>query len=189
MAMSTSPQAPTSVGRRGEDPAHFLPWLREHNPFFASMDDRVARQLFSFAEVRLEQRGKVLQQQDQRPLHVYVVIEGTLVLRVVRNKILRELFSYGPGDFANLLALIDQQPSPYEVVAVTNAQFVAFDVVRLAMFTACYHPLSMSLHEALTPALVNHLRDLHQRVVKLAQRKNASVAGTGQTFRRDELNK
>ncbi|MSP92918.1 MAG: cyclic nucleotide-binding domain-containing protein [Myxococcales bacterium] len=181
-----APHSPTAVGRRNEDPVRLLPWLRERSQFFARVDEALALQLFAMASLRTEARGKVLQKQEDRPQHVYIVVEGTLVIQVVRNKVVRELASYGPGDMANLLALIDQQPSPYEVVAVTNAQFIAIDAQKIAMYSACFHPVAMNLLQALTPVLVGHLRDLDVRASRLVQRRSASVTGSGQTFRRDD---
>jgi len=176
----------SSSGRRADDPSRLLPWLRQRSPLFARVDDATAAQLFALSSVRKEARGVILARQDVAPSHLFIVVEGTLVIRVTSNKIVRELFSYELGAVAGLLALVDSLPSPYEIAAVSSCQVIAIDVLKLAQLTAAYHPTAMALHAAFTPELVAHLRDLDLRVTKLAQRKNASIAGSGETFRRDD---
>ncbi len=175
-----------TASRRREDPARLLPWLRGRNPIVASLSDEVTRTLLSLTAVRTEPRGRVLAAQDKRSPSVFIVIEGNVVMRVQRNKLVRELFSYTPGEVAGLLALLDQGEAPYELVAATNVQVLSIDANRLAQLTAAFHPDAMALLDALTPLLIQHLRDLDQRVVKLAQRLTASLSGSGETFRRDD---
>lgn len=183
MALVPSKSPPT---QSRQDPARLLPWLRERNPLFGRLDDQAARHLFQLATLRKELRGRVLAKQDERASHLFVVIEGTVVMRVVHNKVVRELSSYEPGDVAGLLPLIDQLPSPYELTAVSNVEVIAIDTMKLAQLTAAFHPVAMALLTAFTPGLVAHLRDLDSRIAKLALRKNASVAGSSETFGRGD---
>lgn len=180
--MQTTPLAP----RRRDDPARLLPWLRDHNPLFTRLPDDVTHTLLTLATVRSEIRGTVLTEQDAHPTRLFIVIEGNVVMRVHRNKLTRELFSYAPGEVAGLLVLLDQGQAPYELVAATNVQVIAIDARKLAQLTAAYHPAALALLHALTPLLIQHLRDLDLRVVKLAQRMTASLSGSGETFRRDD---
>lgn len=172
--------------RRRDDPARLLPWLRDRNPIVARLSNEVTHTLLGLTTVRTEPRGTVLAAQDQRSRSVFVVIEGNVVMRVHRNKLVRELFSYTPGQIAGLLSLLNQGEAPYELVAATHVQLLSIDANRLAQLTAAFHPDAMALLDALTPLLIQHLRDLDQRVVKLAQRLTASLSGSGETFRRDD---
>lgn len=177
---------PESTTLRADDPSRLLPWLKGRSPIFARMDDRVARGLFALSTLRIEPRGATLIKQGERADALYIVIEGTLVTRVAYNKMTRDLFSHSPGEVAGLLGMFDQEPSPYEVYAVAQTQVVAVDLRKLWMYAAAYHPMAMAIHAAFTPALTAHLVEMDLRAGKMAQRKNASVAGTGEGFLRGE---
>jgi CRP-like cAMP-binding protein len=138
------PNLSTLVPRRRDDPARLLPWLRDHNPIFARLGNDVTHTFLSLAVVRNEFRGTVLCEQDTLANQLFVVVEGNVVMRVQRNKLTRELFSYTPGDVAGLLALLDQRESPYELVASTNVQVLAIDARKLAQLTAAFHPAARS---------------------------------------------
>lgn len=179
-------EAKQHLKRAHDDPARFLPWLRGRNGSFAQMSDQAAATLFSLASVRDEMRASALTVQDEPARHLYIVISGKVLMRVQRNKLVRELAAYGPGEIAGLLSLVDQRPPPYELVTAGPAQLIAIDVMKLAQLRAAYHPDVTTLFQALTPILVQHLHDLDLRVEKLAQRLNASLSGSGETFRRDD---
>ena len=172
--------------RREQDPTRLVPWLQERNRTFSHMSADVLRELFGHAEVRRYSRGAVVQTQDEPATHAYVVTEGTITVRVKRTGITRELFSYEPGDVAGLLAFVDQQVTPYEIFSSTNTEVIRIDTRRIARLRAAFHPLAMSVLDAFMPMLVEHLRELDKRCVKLAARKNASIHGSGQKFRRDD---
>jgi len=177
---------PESTSRRNDDPSRLLPWLKGRSAVFAKVDDRVARGLFALSSLRNEARGVTLIKQGERADILLVVIEGTLVTRVAYNKMTRDLFSHAPGEVAGLLGMFNQEPSPYEVVTVSQAQVVAVDLRKLWMYAAAYHPMAMAIHAAFTPALTAHLVEMDLRAGKMAQRKNASVAGTGEGSLRGE---
>lgn len=178
---------PDKQSPRANDPSRLLPWLRGRSAVFSELDDRVARGLFALSSLRVELRNTVLVEQGQRADLLFIVVEGTLVTRVRYNGMVRDLFSHGPGDVAGLLGMYDQEPAPYEIAAVSNAQLVAVDLRKLWMYAAALHPMAMAIHAAFTPALAAHLVDLDERAVRMAQRKNAAVATTGDGFLRGEL--
>ncbi len=173
-------------GRREKDATRLVPWLQERNPTFSHMSAEVLRELFGGAEVRRYSRGAVVQSQDEMATHAYVVVEGTITVRVKRAGITRELFSYELGDVAGLLAFVDQQVTPYEIFASTNTEVIRIDTRRVACLRAAFHPMAIAVLDAFMPMLVDHLRELDKRCVKLAARKNASIQGSGQKFRRDD---
>ena len=177
---------PQSASRRGQDATRLLPWLQERNKTFARMPQEVLAELFGHAEVRRYSRGAAIQEQGQPATHAYVVTEGTVTIRVKRTGIIRELFSYEPGEVAGLLAFVDQQMALYEIYSSTNSEVIRIDTRRLAQLRAAFHPMAMSVLDAFMPMLVEHLRELDKRCVKLAARKNASIHGSGQKFRRDD---
>ena len=178
---------PDKHGPRANDPARMLPWLRSRSPVFADLDDRVAKGLFALSTLRVELRGTVLVEQGRRADLLFIVIEGALVTRVHHNGMVRELFSHAPGDVAGLLGMYDQEPAPYEIATVSNAQLVTVDLRKLWMYAAALHPMAMAIHAAFTPALAAQLADLDERAVGLEQRKNAAVHTTGEGFLRGEL--
>lgn len=181
------PIAPVGpAGRRANDPSRLLPWLRNKSPFFKSISNEDAETLFRMAVLRSEPRGRVLAAQGERSRQLHVVIEGTLIMRVASKGVTRELFSYGSGEVAGLLALVDQLPAPYEIVAATACQIISIDAMDLGRHQAAYHPAAMAILRAFMPTIVEHLHELDLRAFKIAQRKNASLAGSGETFRRDD---
>jgi CRP-like cAMP-binding protein len=131
-------------------------------------------------------RDELLLAQDARADRLFIVISGTVAVRVTRGGVSRELMDYNTGEVAGLLALVDQRPAPYELRAAAPGEIIAVDANRLARLRAAFHPVGMAVLDAFTPMLVEHLRQLDERVVRLAQRKNVSVSGSGQTFRRDD---
>lgn len=177
---------PKSATRRDQDPTRLVPWLQERNKTFSYMPDAVLQELFGHAEMRRYSRGAPIQEQDQPAAYAYVVTEGTVTVRVKRAGITRELFSYEPGEVAGLLAFVDQQVTPYEIFSSTNSEVIRINTRRLAQLRAAFHPLAMAVLDAFMPMLVEHLRELDKRCLKLAARKNASIHGSGQKFRRDD---
>lgn len=173
--------------RRARDPRRFIPWLRERNPVFARMSDEEMNALFKHAEVRRFSRAAIVQRQGDPAEHAYVVVEGTLTVRVSKSGIVRELFSYEEGDIAGLMSFVDEGPTPYEIFSATNTEAICIDIKRVAQLRAAYHPTGLAILSSVMPLLVEHLQELDKRCLKLAKRKNAATRGTGQTYRRDEL--
>ena len=172
--------------RRARDPRRFIPWLRERNPVFARMSDEEMNALFKHAEVRKFSRGTVAQKQDQPAENAFVVIDGTLTVRVTKGGIVRELFSYEQGEIAGLMSFVDEGFTPYEIYSATNTEVICIDVKRVAQLRAAYHPTGLAILGSVMPLLVEHLLELDKRCLKLAKRKNASTRGSGETFRRGE---
>ncbi len=183
MADSTTPDM--QKPRRADDPTRFIPWLRDRNPSLARIPVRTIEALFEGAVSKKVKRDEVLQRQGQRADRAFVVISGTLALRLESNGVNRELLSYTTAEVASLLALVDQGPCPYEVRASVDGEVVAIDAWRLAQLCAAYHPSGVAMLDTFLPLLTEHLRQLDERCVRLAARKNASMRGSGQTVRRD----
>ncbi|MEY3013256.1 MAG: hypothetical protein RIT45_1991 [Pseudomonadota bacterium] len=184
--MARHSDSSTYQARRADDPTRFIPWLRDHSPAFQAIPASVLQHLFERGQTLKTERDELLLQQGHRAERMFVVISGTLTMRVERNGIIRELTSYGPGEVAGLLALVDQRDSPYEIRAASEAEVVAVDARYIAQLRAAYHPTGMVVLDAFMPMLVEHLRQLDDRAVRLAARKSASMSGSGQTFRRDD---
>lgn len=177
---------PHSATRREQDPTRLVPWLQERNKAFSRMNDTVLRELFGHAEIRRYTRGTMVQAQDEPSCYAYVVTEGTLTVRVNRSGITRELFSYEPGEVTGLLSFVDQEKAPFEIYSSTNSEVIRIDTRRVAQLRAAFHPVATAVLDAFMPLLVEHLRELDKRCIKLAARKNASMHGSGQKFRRDD---
>lgn len=172
--------------RRARDPRRFIPWLRERNAVFARMSDAEMNALFEHAEVRRFSRGTIAQAQGEPAENAYVVIDGTLTVRVTKTGIVRELFSYEQGEIAGLMSFVDEGPTPYEIYNATNTEAICIDVKRVAQLRAAYHPTGLAILGSVMPLLVEHLLELDKRCLKLAKRKSASTRGTGETLRRGE---
>jgi CRP-like cAMP-binding protein len=172
--------------RRARDPRRFIPWLRERNAVFARMSDAEVNALFRHAEVRKYSRGTVAQPQAEPAENAFVVIDGTLTVRVTNNGIVRELFSYEQGEIAGLMSFVDEGSTPYEVYSATNTEIICINVKRVAQLRAAYHPTGLAILGSVMPLLIEHLQELDKRALKLAKRKNASTRGSGETFRRGE---
>jgi CRP-like cAMP-binding protein len=175
-----------SFRRVEREPARLVPWLRGQGRAFADMDESDVSRLLADAEVRRYSRDVVVQAQNAHADRMYVVIEGTLAIRVRSGGVVREVMSFGPAEIAGLLAFLDPQPAPYEIVAATDCEVICVDVDRLSQYRAALHPDGVLLSQALLGPLTSHLRALDERAVKLAVRKSAVTAGSGETFRRDE---
>ena len=165
--------------RRTDDPKRFIPWLRGSNAAFGAIPPSVLEQLFETAKTIDAKRDQILLPQDARATHLFIVISGNVAIRVKRGQIARELIGCGPGEVAGLLAMVDQGPSPYEIRTVTEAQVVAVDVVRVAMLRAAFHPVGVAVLDAFMPMLIEHMRQLDERIVRLAARKSAGMKGSG----------
>ncbi|GEM_PF-3457855 len=172
--------------RRARDPRRFIPWLRERNSVFARMSDEEMNALFEHAEVRRFSRGTIVQRQGLPAEHAFVVVDGTMTVRVTKTGIVRELFSYEQGDIAGLMSFVDEGPTPYEIYSATNTESICIDVKRVAQLRAAYHPTGLAILSSVMPLLVEHLMELDARCLKLAKRKNAATRGSGETFRRGE---
>ncbi len=173
--------------RRARDPRRFIPWLRERNSVFARMSDEEMNALFEHAEVRRYSRGTSVQRQGEPAENAFVVVDGTMTVRVKKGGIVRELFSYEEGEIAGLMSFVDEGATPYDVYSATNTEVICIDVKRVAQLRAAYHPTGLAILSSVMPLLVEHLQELDKRCLKLAKRKNASTRGSGQTYRRDEL--
>ncbi len=184
MAEPTTPDVPAP--RRTDDATRFIPWLRDRNPFLGRIPARTLEALFEGAISKKAKRDEVLQRQGERAVRAFVVISGTLSLRVESNGIYRELQSYSTAEVASLLALVDQGPCPYEVRSSIESEVVSIDAWRLAQLCAAYHPNGVAMLEMMVPLLTEHLRQLDERCVRLAARKNASMRGSGQVVQRDD---
>ncbi len=176
----------SSENRRAKDPNRLIPWLQERNRTFRQMSIRALKGMFEEADVKRYARGSLVQAQDKRAHHAYIVTDGTMTVRVNNEGIYRELFNYQPGEMAGLLALVDQHISPYEVYAATDAEAIRINARHLAQLRAAYHPTALEVMRAFMPMFVAHLRALDKRCIKLAARKSASVHGTGQTIQRGD---
>ena len=176
----------SSKNRRAKDPKRLIPWLQERNRTFRKMSIRALNGMFAKADVKRYARGSLVQQQDIRADHAYIVTDGTMTVRVNNDGIYRELFNYQPGEMAGLLALVDQHNSPYEVYAATDAEAIRLNVKHLSQLRAAYHPTALEVMNAFMPMFVEHLRALDKRCIKLAARQSASVHGTGQTVQRSD---
>lgn len=172
--------------RRDQDATRLHPWLRERNTAIGAMSNEVGLELLKRGDVRKFARNSVVQEQGTPAQWLYIVTDGTLTVRVHSEGIYRELFSYQAGDTAGLLALVDQRDTPYQVYASTNVEVIRIDADYLAQLRAAYHPLATQVLYAFMPMITEHQQELDNRAARLAARKNASVVGSGQTFRRDD---
>ncbi|MCO4760687.1 MAG: Crp/Fnr family transcriptional regulator [Myxococcales bacterium] len=172
--------------RRDKDATRLIPWLQQRNEAIKTMGQDAAHELLSHAQVRRYSRNTVIQEQHTPATWLYIVTEGTITVRVESEGIYRELFSYEPGQAAGLLALLDQRDASYQIYASRDCEVVRIDTDHLAQLRAAFHPLAIKVLYAFMPMLTDHQRELDDRAAKLAARKNASVVGSGQTFRRDD---
>ena len=184
--MAKTPISGSYPPRRADDPTRFIPWLRDRNSAIGRISPRLLKTFFEGAHTQRVKRDAVLLEQGAPARQLFILISGTATVRIQSNGIWRELLSYNSGELAGLLALVDQGPSPYEIRAAVDTELVAVDAWRVARLCAAYHPSGVAIIDAFLPMLTDHLRQLDERAVRLAARKNASMRGSGATIRRDD---
>ena len=125
--------------------------------------------IFRFASLRRVPANTFLQELDGPPAACFVITAGSVGLRVRRpNGGIREIDRFGPGDMVGFLAMADSQPSPYEIIAFTSVEAVAFEADVLAQHIAARHPEALAAVSVWTPLLNAHLRATLERSAKLA---------------------
>ena len=176
LGVQDPPGTGAAASRRAQDPTRLLPWLRDKNKRFKALTDAETGAMFAFASLQRVSLNTVLQEFDAPPTACFCVTEGAIVVRVRRpNGSIRELDRFGPGELCGILALVDAQPSPYEIVAASNAEVVAFEADKLAQFVAAYDPTALAAVAAWMPIIAEHFRAIQQRVAKLSSTKRAKI--------------
>lgn len=170
------PEPGVASSRRAADPTRLLPWLRDKNKRFKALDDRTLTAMFSFASLHRVTAQTVVQPVDAAPTACFVVTEGSLAIRGRRpNGAVREIDRFGPADVVGLLALLDGKPSPYEIIALTNAELIAFEADKLAQHLAALHPTALLALQGWMPMIIDHLRNVQQRLARLAASRKGKV--------------
>lgn len=178
--------SPIHYTRSATDPSRLLPWLRRANPIFQQLSDKDAMGLFAISTLRDEARGRYLQRLSEVPANAFIVISGTVALRVMIKGMVRDLFGYGEGQIAGLVGLVDRSPAPYELVTVGDTQVIALDTLKFSQLTAAFHPTSTGFLNALAPTMAYHLHELQGRILRELTRGESMVAGSGETFGRGD---
>ncbi len=169
--------APVPPARRPGDAERLMPWLRDISRPLRALTEAQCASIFKFASMHRVEANTVLQALDAPPTACFAITSGTIVVRVRRsNGALREVDRYGPGDIVGVLALVNAQPSPYEMVAATVVEAVAFEADELAQYAAALHPDAVAAQNAWAPIVVEQLRAVQQRVARLASAKRTRVA-------------
>ena len=165
-----------SLSRRAGDPTRLLPWLRDKNKRLGQLSDADCDAVFRFASLHRVEAGTILQAVDGAPTACFAITSGAIAVRVRRsNGAMRELDRYGPGDLVGLLSLIDSRPSPYEILAASAVELIAFEADQLAQYAAALHPDALAAIHAWTPLLIEHLRSIQTRVARLAGVRTARL--------------
>ncbi len=161
--------AAAGASRRAGDATRLLPWLRDKNKRFRALTDAECDAMFRFASLHRLDANTVIQPADRPPTACFAITSGSVVMRVRRsNGAFRELDRFGAGEVVGLLALVDSRPSPYEILATTTVEVIAFEADRMAQFAAALHPDALAAVKAWTPFLIDHLRSVQQRVARLS---------------------
>jgi len=178
--------SPTYQTRSATDPSRLLPWLRRANPIFQQLSDKDAAGLFAISTLRNEPHGRYLQRLSEVPANTFIVISGTVALRVLFKGMVRDLFGYGEGQIAGAVGLIDRSPAPYELVTVDDTQVIAIDTWKFSQLTAAFHPTSTGFLNALAPTMATQLHELQGRILRELARGASIVTGSGETFGRGD---
>ncbi len=174
--LSDGSQSAASRSRRAGDPTRLLPWLRDKNKRFGQFSDADCDAMFRFASLHRVEAGTILQAIDGAPTACFAITSGALVVRVRRpNGAIRELDRHGPGDLVGILSLVDSGPSPYEILAASAVELIAFEADQLAQYAAALHPDALAAIKAWTPLLIEHLRSIQTRVARLAGVRTARL--------------
>ncbi len=161
-------QSAAAVSRRAGDATRLLPWLRDKNKQFRALSSDDCHAMFKYASVHRVEANTILQAIDAPPTACFVVASGALVVRVRRhNGAYREMDRCGPGDVVGLLALVDPRPSPYEILAGSAAEVIAFESDQLAQHLAALSPDALAAMRAWTPFVIAQLRATQARVSRL----------------------
>jgi CRP-like cAMP-binding protein len=152
--------------------------LRHQVPALARLEPASVEQLLELTKVRLYTRNTVVAAPGRPPTHVFAVLHGMLVERTHGVGVVREIARRGPGSFAALSAVLDQEPALFETVAVDHTQVLEFDAISLAQMRAAFHPVALQFSQALLPLVVSELHAMHRRAVVIAGHKNMDLRGS-----------
>ncbi len=150
--------------------------MRDKNKRFKALSAAECDAIFRFASLHRVEANTVLQPLGAPPTACFAITSGAVVVRIRRpNGSFRELDRFGPGEVVGLLALVDGQPSPYEIQAASTAEVVAFEADQLAQYAAALHPDALAAIKAWTPMVIDHLRTVQTRVSRLASTRRKRI--------------
>jgi CRP-like cAMP-binding protein len=152
--------------------------IRREIPALARLDQPSVDQLLEWTKVRLYTRNSVLAVPGTSARYVHAVLHGTLVERSHAGGMAREIARRGPGSFAGLPALLDQEPTLLEVIAVDHTQVLEFDAFALAQSRAAFHPVALQFSQVMLPLMVSELHAMIHRSVVVAGHKQMNVRGS-----------
>ena len=111
------------------------------SPVFAGFDADTKRELAGLFQLRSASKDTVLVEHGKRGDGLYCVLLGALEARGERTKRL------GPGTVLGQRSLITRQPSPVDVVCVTDTLLLRLPAARFNELAATYPPVLMYLSE------------------------------------------
>lgn len=111
------------------------------SPVFAGFDADTKRELAGLFQLRSASKDTVLVEHGKRGDGLYCVLLGALEARGERTRRL------GPGTVLGQRSLITRQPSPVDVVCVTDTLLLRLPAARFNELAATYPPVLMYLSE------------------------------------------
>ena len=111
------------------------------SPVFAGFDADTKRELAGLFQLRSATKETLLVERGKRGDGLYCVLLGALEARGDRSKRL------GPGTVLGQRSLITRQPSPVDVVCVTDVLLLRLPAARFNELAATYPPVLMYLSE------------------------------------------
>lgn len=128
----------------------------KRNYLVAGLSDEDVRRVADLAELKVVPGGHEIVRLGARDPHLYVVLEGTVVVCRQGGVVLGER---GPGSVIGEVALVDDQPRSAYAVAKSNLTYARFDGVALRRFMVRNPQIGFLMLSNLSRVLSARLRE------------------------------
>lgn len=143
-----------SLERDGLDPLHLLSQL--------TADDRDL--ILKAAEPIRFEPGEVLIEQGQSLSVLFLVLEGTLAVRIAREQVAIDVGLLGPGDIAGELSFVSWEPASATVAAVEAGAALRIDSEWMQAFGANHPDTGVRFFQSLALVLAQRVRQANARL-------------------------
>ncbi|GMV41350.1 MAG: hypothetical protein AMXMBFR64_30660 [Myxococcales bacterium] len=149
-----APKARASMEKDGLDPLHLLAQLTE--------EDREL--ILRAAEPIRFEAGQVLIEQGQSLSVLFLVLEGTLAVRIAREQVAIDVGLLGPGDIAGELSFVSWEPASATVAAVEPGAALRIDFDWMQAFGANHPETGVRFFQSLALVLAQRVRQANARL-------------------------
>ena len=152
--------------REGLDPLHLLTQL--------TAEDREL--ILRAAEPIRFEAGQVLIEQGQSLTVLFLILEGTLAVRIARDQVAIDVGLLGPGDIAGELSFVSWEPASATVVAVEAGAALRIDFEWMQAFGGNHPETGTRFFQSLALVLAQRVRQANARLFLQADSNGRKVA-------------